>query len=122
MTKKQIQKNRQLNADFLQKIEAGGIKITRPSAQAMAEFEKVGQSVREKLSATYGADRIAALRQRPRPLASKRRLPMSTSARASRWLFAVERQAFRAEKWICIVSLVAMLVGICFSVAVRSFR
>jgi TRAP-type C4-dicarboxylate transport system permease small subunit len=73
VTKKQIQKNRQLNADFLQKIEAGGIKITRPSAQAMAEFEKVGQGVWEKLSATYGADRIAALRQRPRPLASKRR-------------------------------------------------
>ncbi|MDR7150495.1 TRAP-type C4-dicarboxylate transport system permease small subunit [Hydrogenophaga palleronii] len=44
---------------------------------------------------------------------------MSVSARASTWLFSVERQAFRAEKWICIVSLVAMLVGICFSVAVR---
>jgi hypothetical protein len=29
----------------------------------MAEFEKVGQSVWEKLSGTYGADRIAALRQ-----------------------------------------------------------
>ena len=63
VTKKQIQKNRQLNADFLQKIEAGGIKIVHPSAQAMAEFEKVGQGVWEKLSATYGTDRIAALRQ-----------------------------------------------------------
>ncbi|WP_310566228.1 TRAP transporter substrate-binding protein [Hydrogenophaga sp.] len=63
VTKKQIQKNRQLNADFLKKIEAGGIKIVRPSAQAMAEFEKVGQGVWEKLSGTYGADRIAALRQ-----------------------------------------------------------
>jgi TRAP-type C4-dicarboxylate transport system permease small subunit len=47
---------------------------------------------------------------------------MSASARASRWLFSVERQAFRAEKWICIVSLVAMLVGISFSVAVRYFN
>ena len=63
VTKKQIQKNRQLNADFLNKIEAGGIKIVRPSAQAMTEFEKVGQGVWEKLSGTYGADRIAALRQ-----------------------------------------------------------
>lgn len=63
VTKKQIQKNRELNADFLKKIEAGGIKIVRPSAQAMAEFEKVGQGVWEKLSGTYGADRIAALRQ-----------------------------------------------------------
>ena len=63
VTKKQIQKNRQMNAEFLQKIESGGIKLIRPSAQAMAEFEKVGQGVWEKLSATYGADRIAALRQ-----------------------------------------------------------
>ncbi len=46
---------------------------------------------------------------------------MSISTRACTWLFSVERQAFRAEKWICIVSLVAMLVGICFSVAVRYF-
>jgi TRAP-type C4-dicarboxylate transport system permease small subunit len=47
---------------------------------------------------------------------------MSASARASSWIFSVERQAFRAEKWICIVSLVAMLVGIAFSVAVRYFN
>lgn len=47
---------------------------------------------------------------------------MSASAQASRWLFSLERQAFRVEKWICIVSLVAMLVGICVSVAVRYFN
>src|SRR3990167_1388300 len=47
---------------------------------------------------------------------------MSVSAHASRWLFSVERHAFLAEKWICIVSLVAMLVGISFSVAVRYFN
>ncbi len=46
---------------------------------------------------------------------------MSVSKRASTWLFSVERHAFLAEKWICIISLVAMLVGICFSVAVRYF-
>jgi tripartite ATP-independent transporter DctP family solute receptor len=63
VTKKQIQKNRELNADFLKKIEASGIKVTRPSAQAMADFEKVGQRVWDKLAGTYGAERIAALRQ-----------------------------------------------------------
>lgn len=63
VTKKQIQKNRELNAEFLRKIEASGIKVTRPSAAAMAEFEKVGQGVWEKLAATYGAERIAALRK-----------------------------------------------------------
>lgn len=63
VTKKQIQKNRELNAEFLQKIEASGIKVIRPSAPAMAEFEKVGQGVWDKLAATYGADRIAALRK-----------------------------------------------------------
>lgn len=47
---------------------------------------------------------------------------MSASAIASRWLFSVERHAFRAEKWICIVSLVAMLVGIALSVVVRYFN
>lgn len=63
VTKRQIQKNRQMNADFLRKIEGAGIKIIRPSAQAMAEFEKVGQGVWEKLSNAYGAERIAKLRQ-----------------------------------------------------------
>lgn len=47
---------------------------------------------------------------------------MSASARASSLLFSLERHAFRVEKWICIVSLVAMLVGISISVAVRYFN
>lgn len=47
---------------------------------------------------------------------------MSASARASGWLLSAERHAFRVEKWICILSLVAMLVGISFSVAVRYFN
>lgn len=63
VTKKQIQKNREMNAQFLKNIESSGIKVIRPSAQAMAEFEKVGQGVWDKLAATYGAERIAALRQ-----------------------------------------------------------
>ncbi|NMG29705.1 TRAP transporter substrate-binding protein [Aromatoleum evansii] len=63
VTKKQIQKNRELNAQFLQKIQDGGIKLIRPSAQSMAAFEKVGQHVWDKLASTYGAERIATLRQ-----------------------------------------------------------
>lgn len=63
VTKRQIQKNRELNAQFLQKIEQSGIKIIRPTAQSMAEFEKIGQGVWDKLAGTYGAERIAALRQ-----------------------------------------------------------
>jgi tripartite ATP-independent transporter DctP family solute receptor len=63
VTKKQIAKGRELNADFLRKIESAGLKVIRPSAPAMAEFEKVGQGVWEKLAATYGAERIAALRK-----------------------------------------------------------
>jgi TRAP-type C4-dicarboxylate transport system permease small subunit len=47
---------------------------------------------------------------------------MSASARASTLLLSLERHAFNAEKWICIVSLVAMLVGISLSVAVRYFN
>lgn len=62
VTKRQIQKNRELNAQFLHKIEQAGVKITRPTPEAMAEFEKVGQSVWDKLAPTYGAERINALR------------------------------------------------------------
>jgi TRAP-type C4-dicarboxylate transport system permease small subunit len=46
---------------------------------------------------------------------------MSVIAKARQGLLSVERHAFRVEKWICLVSLVAMLVGISFSVAVRYF-
>lgn len=63
VTKRQIAKNRELNAQFLKNIESSGIKVIRPSAQAMAAFEKVGQGVWDKLASTYGAERIAALRQ-----------------------------------------------------------
>lgn len=47
---------------------------------------------------------------------------MSAGTRLGGWLLAVERQAFRLEKWICVVSLVAMLVSICISVAIRYFN
>lgn len=42
--------------------------------------------------------------------------------RASCLLLSVERQAFRAEKWICITSLVAMLLAVSVSVVVRYFN
>ena len=63
VTQQQIQKNRELNAQFLQNIEDSGIEVIRPSEQAMAAFEKVGQGVWDKLASTYGTERIAALRQ-----------------------------------------------------------
>lgn len=71
VTKRQIQKNRELNAQFLQKIEAAGVKITRPTPEAMAEFEKVGQAVWDKLAPTYGVERINALRAEVRAAKAK---------------------------------------------------
>jgi TRAP-type C4-dicarboxylate transport system permease small subunit len=47
---------------------------------------------------------------------------MSALRRASSLLLSVERRAFLGEKWICIASLVAMLVAVCISVAIRSFN
>lgn len=47
---------------------------------------------------------------------------MSAFQRASSVFLSVERQAFRAEKWICIISLVAMLLAVTFSVVVRFFN
>ena len=41
--------------------------------------------------------------------------------RASLMFLAIEKQAFRAEKWICIASLVAMLLAVALSVVVRYF-
>jgi tripartite ATP-independent transporter DctP family solute receptor len=63
VTAKQIQKNRSQNAQFLKNIEAGGVKVTVPSQAAFAEFQRVGQTVWDKLAPTYGADRIATLRE-----------------------------------------------------------
>lgn len=63
VTAKEIQKNRNQNAQFLKNIEAGGVKVTAPSPAAFAEFQRVGQTVWDKLAPIYGADRIAALRE-----------------------------------------------------------
>lgn len=63
---RQVQKNRQINDEFLKKLEAAGIKVTRPSEQAFAEFAKVADSVWDKLTPVYGAERIKALRDEVR--------------------------------------------------------
>jgi len=47
---------------------------------------------------------------------------MSALRRTSSLFQSVERQAFRAEKWICITSLVAMLLAVTVSVVVRYFN
>jgi tripartite ATP-independent transporter DctP family solute receptor len=61
--KRQVQKNREINAQFLTKLEQAGIQIKQPSEQSFAEFIKVGQTVWEKLTPVYGAERIKALRE-----------------------------------------------------------
>lgn len=60
--KRQIEKNRARNDEFLMKLQEAGIKVTRPSAQAYADFARIGQTVWDKLTPVYGADRIKALR------------------------------------------------------------
>lgn len=63
VTSRQIRKNRELNAEFLKKIAAGGVRVTVPTAEAFAEFERTGQAVWERLAPVYGAQRIQALRE-----------------------------------------------------------
>lgn len=62
VTAKEIATNRQLNAEYLQKISAGGVEVTKLSPEAMVEFRKVADGVWTKLEPVYGKDRIAALR------------------------------------------------------------
>ncbi len=59
---RQIQKNRELNASFLKKIGEGGVRVTVPTPEAMAEFQRVGDSLWDKLAPIYGAERVKALR------------------------------------------------------------
>lgn len=63
VTAAQIKTNRAKNAEFLALLEKGGLKITKPTPAQMAEFEAVATKVWDKLTPTYGADRIAALRK-----------------------------------------------------------
>jgi TRAP-type C4-dicarboxylate transport system substrate-binding protein len=58
----QIKNNRAANSGFLEKIAASGVKVTQLKPAEMAEFVKVGQVGWERLTPTYGADRIKALK------------------------------------------------------------
>lgn len=62
VTAKEIQKNRELNAQFLKNIANGGVRVTVPTPEFFAELQRVGQTVWDKLAPIYGADRIQALR------------------------------------------------------------
>lgn len=47
---------------------------------------------------------------------------MSALQRASSLFLSIERQAFQVEKWVCIASLVAMLLAVTVSVLARYFN
>jgi tripartite ATP-independent transporter DctP family solute receptor len=64
--KRQVVKNREINDQFLQRLEQAGLKVTRPSDAAFAEFAKVGETVWDKLAPVYGTERIKALREEVR--------------------------------------------------------
>lgn len=66
VTAKQIQKNRELNGQFLKNIAQGGVRVTTLTPSAMAEFQRVGQTLWDKLAPVYGAERIVALREEVR--------------------------------------------------------
>lgn len=59
----EIEKNRALNEEFLQKIADGGVEVTSLSDEQMAGFETLGRSLWDELAEVYGADRIAALKE-----------------------------------------------------------
>jgi len=60
---KEIAANRKLNGEYMEKIAAGGVKVTRLTPEARAEFRKVADGVWTKLEPVYGKDRVAALRK-----------------------------------------------------------
>ena len=59
----QVKKNRDQNAFFLKQIIANGMKVSVPSPAAMLEFQRVGDTIWNKFTPVYGAERIAALRE-----------------------------------------------------------
>lgn len=60
---RQIQRNRELNAGFLQRIAEGGVRVTTLSPEAMAEFQRTGMALWDTLAPTYGVERVKALRE-----------------------------------------------------------
>jgi len=63
VTARQIKDNRAKNAEFLANIEKAGLQVTRPTPEQMAAFIKLADTVWEKLTPVYGAERIAELRK-----------------------------------------------------------
>ncbi len=59
----EIKSSRAMNSEYLEKIAASGVKVTRLKPEEMAEFVKVGQIGWERLTSTYGTDRIRALKE-----------------------------------------------------------
>lgn len=59
----QIVANRAANATFLENIAAGGVAVHRLSDEEMAKFVELGRSLWADLEGTYGAERIAKLRE-----------------------------------------------------------
>ncbi|CAM3919568.1 Transporter [Bordetella tumbae] len=58
----EVKNSRAMNGEYLEKIAASGVKVTRLKPEEMAEFVKVGQIGWEQLASTYGKDRIQALK------------------------------------------------------------
>jgi len=59
----QIQKQRAMFNDAVAKLKAAGVQVNDISPAARAEMQKISLAVWDKFSDTYGADRIAQLRQ-----------------------------------------------------------
>ncbi|SHI27584.1 TRAP transporter substrate-binding protein [Pollutimonas bauzanensis] len=64
----EIAVNRKLNAEYMGKIAAGGVKVSKLSPEALAEFRKVADGVWTKLEPVYGKDRVEALRKEVKAL------------------------------------------------------
>ncbi|SDL69903.1 tripartite ATP-independent transporter solute receptor, DctP family [Modicisalibacter muralis] len=60
---RQIQKNREINDQYLAKLAQAGLEITHPNEQALAAFFEIGQQVWDELTPVYGEARINALRE-----------------------------------------------------------
>lgn len=62
VAREQIANNRKLNAQYLKGIADGGVQVTELTAEQLAAFRKVADTVWEKLKPHYGAERVDRLR------------------------------------------------------------
>lgn len=61
--RRQVEANRAMTETAIAEMEKAGVKVTELSPQAMAEFQKLGIQIWEKLTPVYGEERIAELRK-----------------------------------------------------------